>query len=333
MSKRRGKPYHLRFHGDALGGYELLTLEERGAYTTLLDQMYDHGGPLRDDVRNACAWLNCDVRVWKRIRAALVDDHAKLKAFTDAEGRSWLVNDRVQTELKLQTYRELTANLGDKLAIAKPELSAKSSELPKENNVGMKTKTPENAPLIPSPIPITPISPKGKWALFKLEPEEPKAPADEVRQAFDLWNLTAEACGLPKARTLDEGRRKAIRKRLDTGGLDLWRDALKAVEVSAFLRGLQAGSDGRLFKADLTFVCQAKSFRRLLDGFYGADAPTPRPAGEPPITVDPWRQRLGEFVANGHWNRLDWGAAPGKPDCTVAPEILAEFGFGEKTAA
>lgn len=152
-------------------------------------------------------------------------------------------------------------------------------------------------------------------------------PPDEVQLAFDAWNATASACGLPRAKTLDENRRRAIRKRLEAGGIDLWREALTAIEVSAFLRGLRPGGDGRIFKADLTFVCQAKSFQRLVDGGYGEDAPPPRPAGPAAVADDPDRRRVREFVANKHWNRLDWGAPPGQPGCRVSPEIQREFGI------
>ena len=327
MSKRRNKPYHLRFHGDALGGYELLSLEERGAYTTLLDQMYDHGGPIRDDARNACAWLNCDVRVWKRIRAALVEKHAKLHAYTDAQDRAWLVNDRVQSELKLPTYAELVANLGDKFAIATPELSSKSGEKPKEIKQRRKTKNPEIAPLIPSPSPISPIVPKGDEQ-FELSPD-PVSTVDEAVVAFDLWNETAKALGLPPAKTLDDGRRRALRKRLADGGLDRWKEAIEAVKVSAFLRGLRPGSDGRVFKAHLDFLCQPSSFRKVIEGVYGQDAPAPRPSAPttPEAPGDLWLRRIQAYRKNGFWNRLDWGPAPGKAGCAVPPEILISTGF------
>lgn len=160
--------------------------------------------------------------------------------------------------------------------------------------------------------------------------------ADDVRQAFDLWNETADLCGLPKAKALDDNRRKAIRKRLECGGLDGWRDAMRAVTVSSFLRGLRPGSDGRVFKADLTFVCQAKSYQRLVDGGYGEDAEPPRARAAPvapPSPDDVWRRRVETFVRNAYWNRLDWGDPPGKPGCVAPARILADCGFAQERAA
>jgi uncharacterized protein YdaU (DUF1376 family) len=56
----------------ALQGMMGLSLEERGAYNTILDLIYTSENRLHDDERFMCAWLRCDVRVWKRLRAALI---------------------------------------------------------------------------------------------------------------------------------------------------------------------------------------------------------------------------------------------------------------------
>lgn len=57
----------------ALAGMAELSLEERGAYNTVLDLIYSREGNLPDDDRFIAGWLRCDVRVWKRIRQRLVD--------------------------------------------------------------------------------------------------------------------------------------------------------------------------------------------------------------------------------------------------------------------
>lgn len=176
----------------------------------------------------------------------------------------------------------------------------------------------------------TPLPPRGEAGLFELGPGKPEPP-DDVEAALDLWNETAARCGLPKAKILDDARRKAIRKRLESGGLDVWRQAMTAVEASAFLRGLRPGSDGRAFKADLGFVCQAKSFARLVDGGYGQDAPPPAAApAKPPDPNDPWRSRMREFQRNGYWPSYEGGAKPGRPGCLCPPAVLAEFGVQQE---
>lgn len=57
----------------ALEGMSNLSLEERGAYNTVLDLIYARDGAVDDDARFIAGWLRCDVRVWKRIRARLID--------------------------------------------------------------------------------------------------------------------------------------------------------------------------------------------------------------------------------------------------------------------
>lgn len=49
-----------------------LNLEERGAYTTVLDLIYSKADELVDDDRFIAGWCGCDVRVWRRIKARLI---------------------------------------------------------------------------------------------------------------------------------------------------------------------------------------------------------------------------------------------------------------------
>jgi hypothetical protein len=53
----------------ALTGMMGLTLEERGAYTTVLDLIYCHDGELIDNPREICNWLNCNIRTWLYVHA------------------------------------------------------------------------------------------------------------------------------------------------------------------------------------------------------------------------------------------------------------------------
>jgi uncharacterized protein YdaU (DUF1376 family) len=56
----------------ALVGMANLTLEERGAYNTILDLIYCHDGGLPDDVRAVAHQMQIDLRTWKRLRARLL---------------------------------------------------------------------------------------------------------------------------------------------------------------------------------------------------------------------------------------------------------------------
>jgi hypothetical protein len=190
-----------------------------------------------------------------------------------------------------------------------------------------QTPPPPTHPRVEEP----PIVPQGDdEPSMGLLPDEPSK-TDEVRQAFDDWNITAERCGLAKASDLTPARRRSIGKRLAAGGLDRWRSALTAVEASAFCLGQTPARDGqKAFKAHLDFVCQQSSFQKLIEGIYGQDA-KPVFARIQALPVDPndkWRGRVRNYVGGPKfWNTTDWEAAPGRPGCIVPTEVLREFGL------
>lgn len=57
----------------ALEGFFELTLEERGAYGTILDLIYAKDGNLPDDDKFVAGWMRVDVRVWRRLKQRLID--------------------------------------------------------------------------------------------------------------------------------------------------------------------------------------------------------------------------------------------------------------------
>lgn len=67
------RPWHKRYHSDALTGYRGLTLEERGAYTTILDLLYDSGEEaLPASERWQAGQMDVGPRRWRIIRDSLV---------------------------------------------------------------------------------------------------------------------------------------------------------------------------------------------------------------------------------------------------------------------
>ena len=69
MSKLKWYP---RDPSASLTSMMILSLEERGAYNTIMDLLYAHDGEIMDDDRYFSSWLKCDLRVWKRIKNALI---------------------------------------------------------------------------------------------------------------------------------------------------------------------------------------------------------------------------------------------------------------------
>ena len=81
---------------------------------------------------------------------------------------------------------------------------------------------------------------------------------------LEVWNRTAESCGLSKVVKLTEARKKSLNARLKEFEVEQIVDAIESIETSSFL----LGNGERGFKATLDFVLQAKSLPKLIEGDY-----------------------------------------------------------------
>jgi uncharacterized protein YdaU (DUF1376 family) len=104
----------------ALNGMAELTLEERGAYDTVLDLIYSRDGKVDDDERFLAGWMRVDVRVWKRIRARLI---ALGKLYVDENS---LRNRRADREVSKALLRIASAEDAGRASAAKREADRNS---------------------------------------------------------------------------------------------------------------------------------------------------------------------------------------------------------------
>jgi len=95
--------WHKRDHNAALRGMMMLTLEERGAYNTILDLIYAHDGELEDNEAEILRWLHVDPRVWRRLRLRLLS----LGKLYVRDGV--LRNERADDEIRQAATRVLVA--------------------------------------------------------------------------------------------------------------------------------------------------------------------------------------------------------------------------------
>lgn len=70
MSKR---PWYKRYGGDFIQGTLHMTLEEKGAYSVILDLIYDRGAPIPDDPQWIARACGCSTRKWNQLRARLIE--------------------------------------------------------------------------------------------------------------------------------------------------------------------------------------------------------------------------------------------------------------------
>lgn len=223
-----------------------LTRDQHGAYMLLLMACWTRGGRLANDAGQLAGMVKATAAEWRKLAPVILP-------YFRVDGDQ-LVNMRVVEEWeKAQRLSEARRETGKKGGRPKKPIGYANGNLE-----GLQTETPAR---VASPSPIPPPS----------EVKDANASSvvvalnDDVRTAFSEWNDLAQRLSLPQAKTLDSGRRASLSARLADGGLPNWRAALVAVERSPLCRG----DNDRGWKADLDFVCQLKSWRRLLEGFYG----------------------------------------------------------------
>jgi uncharacterized protein YdaU (DUF1376 family) len=88
------RPWYRRFPDNFIAGTVGLTLEEKGAYSLVLDLMYVRGGPVPDEPRYIAGVCNCSVRKWNAIRDRLIS----LGKIHVVNG--YLTNERAEKEIE-----------------------------------------------------------------------------------------------------------------------------------------------------------------------------------------------------------------------------------------
>lgn len=67
------RPWYKRYPSNFIGGTVMMNLEQKGAYSILIDLIFDHGGPVPDDPQWIARVCGCSTRKWKSIRQTLID--------------------------------------------------------------------------------------------------------------------------------------------------------------------------------------------------------------------------------------------------------------------
>jgi uncharacterized protein YdaU (DUF1376 family) len=189
-------PYHRRYHGDALGGYSKLSLEQRGAYTTILDLIYDAGGPIDNNERWLAGMLNCSIR---KARALLSELLTLRKIFINSAGQisNHRAEDEIENALKISRKRAENATkpkrdddenrkFRNKINASDEQMQRKSSVIPEPEpyidsincTEDEDTLQPERPPTVSTspPIPIEKLT--GNLHLIKALKGDPQGRAN-----------------------------------------------------------------------------------------------------------------------------------------------------------
>jgi uncharacterized protein YdaU (DUF1376 family) len=127
----------------ALQGMMVLSLEERGAYNTVLDLIYSNDGSLVDDDRFIAGWLRVDTRVWRRIRKRLLG----FQKIYLADGL--LRNSRADREVDEAIHRVTSARNAGRISASK-----RNEKLNENKGVAPTPVERHIQPSTPTPTPI-----------------------------------------------------------------------------------------------------------------------------------------------------------------------------------
>ena len=295
-------PYHKRYHSDALAGYMTLTLEERGAYTTLLDLMYDRGEPIIEHERLLAGYLGVGLRKCRAVISSLIE---KGKIERLADGR--LTNSRFEKEVEkqLKTRRKQSENA----------VNSQSKSPETEKNANKINDPPEPNPSLTRDYQKLEArnQKESKNHLSNTEvPSEGRSPPRselermeaELRSASGLQNcsrpntldlspvlalvragVSFDAQIIPKARSLNG--------KLGSKG-HAWRYLAAAVQGD-----LQADQD------------RATQASQLVQTSFD-DSPAR------------WRKRVAFAIDERRWPADEWGPPPGANGCKLPPELVSD---------
>lgn len=274
----RYMPLHI---GDWLLGTDGLNFELKGFYMEFLARLYDRGKPFPDNDRDMADLLNISIRVWKRLKEALVAIGkiiVRNGALTNArfererQKRADEIRKRAHAaRARWQTSKEVSPEKSESLAETSAKLSPNSEV--KTNDINDLATEGDMHPIIVTESVKKNKSPNGDSSSAQLElvpNDPPKLTASlAAKEAFRLYNEVAQRCDLRVARSLSDSRKRSLALRVkEAGGLDGFQVALAHLERSAFLQG----QNDRGWKADIDWLCQPSSFMRLFEGGYGNGA-------------------------------------------------------------
>jgi len=284
-----------------------LTLEQHGAYLTLLMDYWVNGAPPNDDA-TICRILGVERRVWARLKPVILP-------FFDISGAN-LRHKRVEIELSGALERS-----GKNAARAKVAAEARwAKERNQDNGIGqssdeigkLEADAPSNAPSIAPgmlqamleecPPPVTYSSPTEKASGTPHETGDQEAWRRGVA-------LLRDAGGLP-----DRAARKLFGRLLKDHALEP-RDLLPSI-VKAETLGT---------KEPQAYLIQVA---RVLASRKGGAAQSAVAMVEG-WGVDEWRIAVRRFVDAGSWG-ASMGPAPGEVGCIVPAAVLGEFEIGGK---
>ena len=295
------RPWYRRFPDNFIAGTARLTLEEKGAYSLVLDLIYARGGPIADEPRYIAGICNCSTRKWVAIRQRLID----LGKLVAKDGSLW--NERALDELgdtaKAAEVLSTNGRLGGrKSAEKRANGPRKAAEMQSQawniNDLGQAPLKHDNmqetrTPIVPVPGTVSRASKKGSYG-------------DLQDPAFSDFQSNIWPKRWHRANNTPERAFRAYSKLSDAD---------------------RASCRQWLAKNSKAFLDADEKFRPMLSTWinsrgWEADGAAQGTATSP---TEDWSKRLSRFRENDLW-AVGWGPKPGEPGCRVPVELLRNAG-------
>ncbi len=238
----------------ALSGMFELTLEERGAFNTVLDLIYARANNLPDDDRFIAGWMKVDVRVWRRIKTRLIG-LGKLRV----EG-GLICNERADVEVLEALSRVLSAEEAGR--------ASGSSRRRKSGDVTSKSNGLNGTPVATESqrtLELTTTTTTEEELSSNDDSPSDDEPSLRPEHVFEGYKTLAAAIGRPVPRDFTPERRQLVRGRITQYGLEDFQTIFAKCRDSPFLRG-----DRDSGRTPLTFdwLMKKANFQKVLEGNY-----------------------------------------------------------------
>ena len=256
----------------ALEGMAVLTLEERGAYNTILDLIYTKDGKVDDDDRFLAGWMRVDVRVWRRIRRRLLDLG---KLYIDG---TYLRHSRADTEVSRALLRVASAEEAGRASAAKREADRNvSNDLAStdvERTPQLSTTTSTSTYRGPSPTP-SPGAAREKEAAEISAVAMADVPisirADPRMRGLNAWIERLLVEGVHKASIIEGLSRSAVSLDAAPSTFEYFRPAIDRAEAAHRSRPASSGAAVSLDGFHRHIATELAIRRDDLIGHVGAD--------------------------------------------------------------
>ena len=267
----------------ALGGMMGLTLEQRGAYNTVLDLIYSTNDKLADDDHFIAGWCQVDVRVWKRIKKVLID---KGKISTSG---GLLRNFRSTCEVKSASQQlEQKVENGRYNGIKSGIIRKQNNDLAKADLQGDLQGDPE-----------------GKTNRIRVREEEERVVKSAAFETLEkIINSLPELDGHPiKANPNISPIFQLVQEGFDV-----------QTEIIPVIRSVLVKARHGTMRSWAYFVDRIRENRIPKKNNYANPLSAPSPAD--------WQKRLDLARQVHDWDVKNWGPMPGQAGCLVPQNLL-----------